>query len=255
MSSGAALAVLTYFGFDGISTLSEEGHNPRQNILRATVLVCLLRRLLAAIQVYAGQLIWPETKFPDVDTAFCYVAGRAGGQWLFQIVNAVLLVASIGSGMSAHLAGGRLLCGMGRDNAIPQKFFGALNPKTRIPANNILLIGVLTLIGVFAMSYSIGCELVNFGALIAFMGGNVSALFHCYVRSERRKLWNLFAPLVGCAVCFYLWFSLGHVAKIAGFAWLLAGLASGAWRTAFFTKPLDFVKYEDGESKTKNAGS
>src|SRR5439155_6039411 len=40
ISSGAALAVLTYIGFDGISTLSEEVHNPRRNVLLATVLVC-----------------------------------------------------------------------------------------------------------------------------------------------------------------------------------------------------------------------
>src|SRR5205807_7348206 len=33
ISSGAALAVLTYIGFDGISTLSEEVHNPRRNVL------------------------------------------------------------------------------------------------------------------------------------------------------------------------------------------------------------------------------
>ena len=32
LSSGTALAVLTYIGFDGISTLSEEVHDPRRNI-------------------------------------------------------------------------------------------------------------------------------------------------------------------------------------------------------------------------------
>src|SRR5450759_2386753 len=39
VSAGASLAVLTYIGFDVISTLSEEVHNPRRNILLATVLV------------------------------------------------------------------------------------------------------------------------------------------------------------------------------------------------------------------------
>ena len=41
-AAGASPAVLTYIGFDGISTLSEEVHNPRRNILRATVLVCVI---------------------------------------------------------------------------------------------------------------------------------------------------------------------------------------------------------------------
>src|ERR1019366_4597441 len=39
---GTSLAVLTYIGFDGISTLSEEAENPKRNILLATVLVCLI---------------------------------------------------------------------------------------------------------------------------------------------------------------------------------------------------------------------
>jgi amino acid transporter len=57
VSGGAALAVLTYIGFDGISTLSEEVHNPRRNILLATVLVCLITGVLASVQVYAAQLV------------------------------------------------------------------------------------------------------------------------------------------------------------------------------------------------------
>jgi len=49
--------VLTYIGFDGISTLSEEAENPRRNILLATVLTCLVIGILSAFEVYAAQLI------------------------------------------------------------------------------------------------------------------------------------------------------------------------------------------------------
>jgi amino acid transporter len=45
---GTSLAVLTYIGFDGISTLSEEAENPKRNILLATVLVCLITGALAS---------------------------------------------------------------------------------------------------------------------------------------------------------------------------------------------------------------
>ena len=43
---GTSIAVLTYIGFDGISTLSEEAENPRRNILLATVLTCLVIGIL-----------------------------------------------------------------------------------------------------------------------------------------------------------------------------------------------------------------
>ena len=181
MSSGAALAVLTYIGFDGISTLSEEVHNPRRNILLATVRVCIITGILASLEVYAAQLVWlkPASAFPSLENAFAHVAGLVGGRALFVIVTASLLVASIGSGMGAHLGAGRLLYGMGRDNAIPRKFFGAVNPRTRVPSNNIMLIGAIALVGAFVLDYDqrgydLGAQLLNFGALFGFMGVNVS---------------------------------------------------------------------------------
>jgi putrescine importer len=247
VSSGAALAVLTYIGFDGISTLSEEAHNPRRNILLATVLVCVITGVLSSIQVYAAQLIWPGTKFPDVDTAFCYIAGKAGGQWLFHTVNAALLVATLGSGAGAQLGAARLLYSMGRDNAIPRKFFGAVNPRTRIPSNNILLLGVIILIGAFAVTYDLGADLLNFGALIAFMGVNLSALLHGYIRAGRKSFWNLLSPVIGFTVCAYLWWSLGRTAHIVGSIWLLTGVIYGAWRTSFFKNPIQFASLDSEE--------
>lgn len=242
VSGGAALAVLTYIGFDGISTLSEEAHNPRRDILLATVLACVLTCVLASFQVYAAQLVWPTTEFPDVDTAFCYVAGKAGGLWLFVTVNAALLVATIGSGAGAQLGAARLLYSMGRDNAIPQEFFGAVNPRTRIPSNNILLLGAIILLGAFTVTYDLGAELLNFGALIAFMGVNLSALRHGYAQDRRR--WLLFSPVAGFAVCAYLWWSLGRTAHVVGTIWLLTGVLYGAWRTSWFRKPIQFANLD-----------
>ncbi len=252
VSGGAALAVLTYIGFDGISTLSEEVHNPRRNVLLATVLVCLITGVLASIQVYAAQLVWPEIKFPDTDTAFCYVAGKAGGQWLFQTVNLALLVATIGSGAGAHLGAGRLLYGMGRDNAIPSGFFAAVNPRTQVPSNNILLVGAATLVGAFLLSYPLGAELLNFGALIAFMGVNASSFVRYFLRGQHKTVGSFLPPLLGFAVCLYLWSSLGWKAWMAGLTWLGTGLLYGAWRTAFFTRPLQFARIESDDDNEKS---
>jgi len=242
MSAGASLAVLTYIGFDGISTLSEEVKNPRRNILMASVLVCIITGTLASIQVYVAQMVWPGTSFPDQDTAFCYIAGRAGGQWLFHTVNFALLIATIGSGSGAHLGAGRLLYGMGRDNAIPRKFFAYINPKTRIPSNNIILVGAIVLAGVFLVTYSLGAQLLNFGALIAFMGVNASSFTHYFLNNKQRNFWSFIVPVLGFLICLYLWFSLGVLAKIVGLVWLSAGLMYGAYRTSWFRKPIQFAE-------------
>src|SRR5436305_9707155 len=199
ISSGAALAVLTYIGFDGISTLSEEVHNPRRNVLLATVLVCLITGVLASLEVYAAQLVWskPASAFPNLENAFSHVAGLVGGRTLFVVVTISLLLATIGSGMGAHLGAGRLLYGMGRDNAIPKKFFAFVNPRTRVPSNNIILVGAISLAGAFCLTYDLGAELLNFGALFGFMGVNLSALIHYYVRGRDRRLRQLIPPILG----------------------------------------------------------
>jgi amino acid transporter len=237
--TGASIACLTYIGFDGISTLSEEVENPRRNILLATVLTCFVTGVLASLQVYAAQLVWGNwTGFPDIDTAFVHVAGKAGGPILFMVVNMALLVANMGSGTTAHLGAARLLYGMGRSSALPQRFFGAIEPKRNIPRNNVLLVGAFALVGGLTMTYQLGAELLNFGAFIAFTGVNVAAFTHYWVRAEKRRFANFVLPLLGAFVCFYLWWSLRLPAKIAGGAWLGAGILYGAIKTRGFRRNL-----------------
>jgi amino acid transporter len=231
--TGTSVAVLTYIGFDGISTLSEEVENPRRNVLVATVLTCLVVGVLAALQVYAAQLVWPEASFPDVDTAYVHVTGRMGGPALFGLVNATLLIATVGSGMGALLGAARLLYGMGRDDALPRGFFGFVDARG-VPRNNVLLVGAIALIGAYLvefglMSFALGVELLNFGALIAFMGVNAAAFIHYVVRGRQRSPGMVLPPILGFAMCFYLWISLGLKAKVWGFTWLAAGVLYGIY--------------------------
>ncbi len=239
--TGTSIACLTYIGFDGISTLSEEVENPRRNVLLATVLTCLATGVIASLTVYAAQVVWGDWKgFPDVDTAFVHVAGKAGGVALFGVVNAALLVANVGSGTGAHLGAARLLYGMGRDNALPRSFFGFIDPRRNIPRNNVLLVGALALLGGFTLTYQLGAEMLNFGAFIAFMGVNLAAFTHYWVRGDKQKrTWLDFVlPLLGFLICLYIWLSLRWQAKVFGGLWLLAGIVYGAIKTRGFRKSL-----------------
>lgn len=235
---GTSLAVLTYIGFDGISTLSEEAENPRRNILLATVVVCLITGVLASLEVYAAQLVWPGWSFPDVDTAYVHVAGRAGGPWLFGLINVTLLVATVGSGMGSQLGAARLLYGMGRGNAIPKSFFGVIEPRRRIPRNNVLFVGTLALVGAYILSFERAAELLNFGALLAFMGVNASAFVRYYIREPQKSWTALCNPIAGFMVCLLLWLNLSGPAKVAGSVWTALGIAYGAVKTRGFKAEL-----------------
>jgi amino acid transporter len=194
------------------------------------VLVCLITGVLAAMEAYAAQLVWPASRpFPDVDTAYVHVAGLMGGRALFQIVNTTLLVATIGSGTGALLGAARLLYGMGRDNALPRSFFGAVDANG-VPRNNVLFVGAVALAGAFLMSYQLGAELLNFGAFVAFMGVNAAAFTRYTLREGKRSAWEALPPLLGFGTCLFIFLNLRWQAKLAGVVWMSVGIAYGYYK-------------------------
>lgn len=231
---GTSVAVLTYIGFDGISTMAEEVENPRRNIMLATVLTCVLIGVLSMLEVYVAQLAWPgRTAFPPetVDTAFVHVAARVGGPLMFQLLNATLLVANMGSAIAAQFGAARLMYSMGRNQSLPRRVFGSVDPKRQVPRNNVLIIGALAMAGSFLMSYEQGAELLNFGAFIAFIGVNLAALVHYKFRSSEKVFLPTLIPALGILVCGFIWLHLSHAAQWLGLAWIGVGVAiAGAMR-------------------------
>jgi len=222
---GTSIAVLTYIGFDGISMLTDEARDPAHSVPRAIVLTCFITGVLASIEVYAAQLVWPRgMAFPDIDTAYVHVSGRMGGPILFIIVNASLLVANMGSGITSQLGAARLLYVMGQDGALPRRFFGAVHPKSRIPRNNVLLIGAICLVGALVFSYQLGTELLNYGALLAFMGVNLASMVRGWRHGRFAQWFPMLLSLGGLITCFFLWINLGTLARIVGTTWAVAGI-------------------------------
>jgi hypothetical protein len=106
----------------------------------------------------------------------------------------------------------------------------------------VLFVGVLALVGAFllpavagaATGYELGANLLNFGALIAFMGVNAAAFVRYYLREPEKKLGNLLPPALGFLICFLLWISLSRQAWMWGGLWMAVGIAFGAWKTRGF---------------------
>jgi amino acid transporter len=205
---------------------------------------------MSGFEVYAAQLIWGSKLFPSdqVESAFALLSRQAGGAILFQIMNFTLLVANMGSGMGTQLAAGRLLYGMGRGNALPKSFFGAIEPKHRVPRNNILVVGAFALAGAGILeffsgklgggAYEIGAQALNFGAFIAFMGVNAASFIHQWRQRESRSLIGLAVPVLGFLICAFIWIHLSGPALILGIVWMSVGIAYGAIRTHGFRAEL-----------------
>jgi amino acid transporter len=143
----------------------------------------------------------------------------------------------MGSGMASQLGAARLLYAMAQDGALPQRFFASISRKNRIPRNNVLLIGAVCLGGALILNYDLGAELLNYGALLAFMGVN----FASALRGWRHGRWSQWFPIVlslaGMVTCALLWFNLSPKAKIVGSCWAIAGVLLSLVRRRLTTLP------------------
>lgn len=226
--AGVSLAVLTYIGFDGVSTLAEDVVNPRRNVVLATVIVCLLTGVLSGVVLYFFHQVIPDWRtVADPDTYYLDVMKTVGGPLLFTVFSVVMCVSQFGAGFAGQVGAARLMYGMGRDNVLPRRFFAHLSARRQTPTYNILLIGALAYLGTLTIPFATACDLLNFGAYLGFMGVNVSAfatyLLHPPAGHRRHLLWDAVLPLTGALLCLLFWLGLPWPAKLAGGAWLAVG--------------------------------
>ena len=228
-----SIAVLSFLGFDGISTLSEEVKDgDRRLVGRATVLALCAVAVLFIVQTFVACLLVPgRTAFADGDptnNAFYDIAWIAGGSWL-KVTVAVTsaLAVGIANSMVAQAATSRLLYSMARDRKLPS-FLAHVHPIRKIPERAVLLVSALSLVlGLtFVGQLDLLSSLVNFGALFSFLLLHVSVFVHFVLRNGSRR-WHLHlvVPACGFAIIAYVLMNADSRAKIGGIIWLLIGAA------------------------------
>lgn len=239
---GAAIAALSYIGFDAVSTLAEDTLHPERDVAFATVIVCVLQTVFCVVTVYLAALAWPDYKnFPETETAILDIGRRIGGAWMVGCLTFVLLVAGLASALTGQAGASRLLYGMGRDGVISQKIFAYIHPRYSTPTRSIWLMAAVSLVGALAIRFQLAVELLNFGAFVGFILVNLSVIRHYYLRLGQRSgiclFTNLLFPLAGAVVCSYVWMSLTNKAKLVGFVWLAVGALYLAFLTRGFRVP------------------
>jgi amino acid transporter len=243
IAAGTALAATTYIGFDGVSILAEEVENPRRNVLLASVLVCVFTGLFAAFQVYLAQRIWPDFRtLANPETAFMDVARVAGGYHLFVGFAIVLLVSSLACGLAGLLGAVRLLYGMGRDNILPRKIFGHLNAERGNPSYNVIIAGTMAYIGTLTMGWERSVEILNFGALMAFMAVNLAAIryfgFSTEMKNKRKLFLDVIVPALGFLFCLVIFLGLQNSTLGAGAIWVGVGALYVLLKTKALGQPV-----------------
>ena len=226
--SGAAVLCLCFLGFDSVTTLAEESKDPAKTVGRALLIITLCAGGLFVISTYLFQIAWPEGwRELDPDNGSYQLIGYLAGEFMATLLCWIMIIACLASAISSQASCARILYSMGRDHQLPNKVFGHVSKKYKVPDYNIIFIGIVSLLSIW-ISLDVGSTMINFGALLGFTMVNVSVFAHYWVREKNRGpaavIKFIILPLCGVCVCMYLWANLGFWALVIGFIWLAIGV-------------------------------
>ncbi|WP_066062772.1 APC family permease [Neobacillus soli] len=224
-----SIAVLSFLGFDAVSTLAEEAEGERKAVGKAIIFSLIAVGLLFIVQTWVSALIHPDySNFSNLDTAFYEIAEIAGGPWLKWITGISMAIAfGIADALVFQAAISRLLFSMARDKKLPA-FLAKVHPKYKTPYTSTILVAILSFVVATLFSSRLGTltTLVNFGALTGFILLHISVInFFIRKRKSNDYLNHLIFPIAGLLIIGYVWYSLESIAKVFGVIWIIIGLA------------------------------
>ncbi|RWR12924.1 APC family permease [Siminovitchia fortis] len=256
--AGASILMLSFLGFDAVTTLSDETENPKKDIPRAIFLVAFLGGIFFLAVSYIMQSLFPDLSAlavvsPDLEEASPNIALYIGGTLFQAIFLAGALTACIASGLAGQTSGSRLLYAMGRDGVLTKKIFGFVHPRYATPVYNVILTGLLACSALF-LSLHAATSLINFGAFTAFSFVNLSVIFY-FLRVKKDKTYTvgsvigyMIVPFIGFLFNAYLWLNLDSSAMTLGLCWSAAGLAYLIYLTKGFTKAPPEIDFSESEA-------
>lgn len=230
-----SVAVLSFLGFDGISTLAEENEQGSRVIGRSMGVALLIVGVLFIVQTWLASMLVPNgatllAQGDPAGTAFYDAAAVAGGRWLSALTAFSTAIAwGFANSLAAQAATSRLLYAMARDRQLPH-FLARIDPRRRVPVNATLLVAAVSLVlGLYMSSRSDGIALmstlVNFGALTAFTVLSIAVIWYFIVRRHSgRWVVHLVLPLLGAVILVYVIVNAKLAAQVVGLVWLVVGV-------------------------------
>ncbi|AOE64951.1 APC family permease [Pseudomonas corrugata] len=228
LMQAVSIAVLSFLGFDAISTLAEEiKDDPGRSIGKAALVTLLVMGAIFVVQTWIATDLAAGMGFKSADTAFYEIAELAAGSWLATLTAvATALAWGVAVAITSQAAVSRLLFGMARDGKLP-KVLAKVHPKHNTPYMSIYLVAVLSLLICYLFINAVDTltSLVNFGALSGFMLLHITVINHYWRRQRSGQLIrHLICPLVGFGIVAAIMYNMGVDAQKLGLVWIAAGL-------------------------------
>jgi amino acid transporter len=228
VATALSIAVLSFLGFDGISTLAEESTGRKNPAGRAMIIALFVVAFLFITQTWLASLLaGGRESFGDDEAGnafFTLVQAASNTGWMNAFFAVNVMAVGFANAMAAQAATSRLLYSMSRDGQLPS-FLSKISSR-KVPISAILVVSALSLVLVLFFVGQIGLisSLVNFGALFGFCLLHVSVVWYYLVRQKSKNyLLHLVVPTLGFLIIGYVLFNADSLAKIGGLVWLVVG--------------------------------
>jgi len=229
--SGTSICIMSFLGFDAISTLSEEVEGQdRQLVGRAIIAVLVIAAVFfVAVAWVLGNLL-PGITIKDPAAATYELAAAAVGGWAAAMLAwgfAIVVGASNALPMQVGVA--RVLFAMGRDGQLPRAL-ALVHRKYGTPYVGMLTTAAISTGVALALRNDMDdlATIVNFGALSGFLLLHVSVLAHFAVKGRSREWFaHWLVPVLGIIVVLSVFDGMSPLATKVGLSWLAVGVVYG----------------------------
>jgi APA family basic amino acid/polyamine antiporter len=175
VNAGAAIVFFAYIGFDAVTTVAEETHDPHRNLpigIIASLLICTVFYVVVAA-VFTGLISYPELRAAlatEQAEPLTLALQRASPHlgWAVGIVAFGSVVAHTAVLFVWQLGQPRILFSMARDGLLPP-LFGRVHRRFRTPHVSTILTGVFVAGFAAVASLDEMVDLTNIGTLFAFI--------------------------------------------------------------------------------------
>jgi amino acid transporter len=229
--TATSICVMSFLGFDAISTLSEEVKSDDRRIVgRAIVGVLFLSAALFTVLAWVlGNLI-SGLAIKDAASAMYELADSAIGSWMSVLIAWVTVtVVGFTNALPMQVGVARVMYAMGRDRQLPA-VLAKVHSIYGTPYVGMIVTTAISLAVAIAMRFQMDelVSIVNFGALSGFFILHVSVIVLFWVKGRSgRWIAHLLVPVAGILVVLAVLSGMSALATMLGLTWLIVGLAYG----------------------------
>jgi amino acid transporter len=234
--TATSICVMSYLGFDAISTLSEEVKSDDKRIVGRAILSVLLiaAGILAVISWVFGDLMSGFSIKDPAAATYEVVAWAMGPAASALTAWVMATVVGVTNALPMQVGVARVMYAMGRDRQLPA-VLAKIHPKHGTPYVGMVATTAISITVALVMRYQMDelVSIVNFGALSGFLLLHVSVIAQFWVKGRSGRWFvHLAVPVAGIIVVLAVLSGMSQLAMILGVAWLIVGTVYGGILTS-----------------------